>query len=81
MFTELLPRSELLNPVFSLLRVGACVCCARCLAMDLRITVYCKSFNGVVLGRRGNYFYSSTFTRPRTEVKQTLPVTHLFNML
>jgi hypothetical protein len=37
-FTEPLPRSGLHNPVVLLFRVGTCVCCGRCLAIDLYIT-------------------------------------------
>jgi hypothetical protein len=39
-FTDPLPRSELHNSVFPLLRVGARVYFGRCLTMDFHVTVF-----------------------------------------
>jgi hypothetical protein len=38
-FAELLPRNGLHKPIVLLSCVGSCVCCGRCLAMDLHVTI------------------------------------------
>jgi hypothetical protein len=38
-FTEPLPRNGLHKPVVLLLQVGSCMCCRRCLAMDILVTI------------------------------------------
>jgi hypothetical protein len=67
LFTKLLSRSGLHNPVVPLLRVGPCVCCGRCLAMDLHVTIFSVNATHAVVincaGKLSSYVFRPYYSR------------------